>query len=159
MNRKPRQPRPIVANPVALAIELAAKLSPAEQAELTRIAASAFTGLRTGREPKQAWCALADVLNIAEQLADIGICSDAQSRGLITAGQQALASLHQRHAERASWTLRVAELRALDDAVWIARVQIEHCAKGELERAVAATRNKVRQALAGNAPAGALVCG
>lgn len=155
--KKPRQPRAILANAAALAIELASKLSQAEQAQFKDIIANAFAGLRGGIEPAAQWCVMADALNVAEQLALIGICSDSASRERITAGQLALAALHTRHAQRASWTLYPAEITTLDDAAWIARVQIEHCSKGEFERAVNSTRNKVSQARAGNGPRGAIV--
>jgi hypothetical protein len=152
------RPRPVLANPVALSIELAGKLPLEDQALLKRIVRQAFDGLRTGTEPGPAWRQLADALNIGEQLAALGICSDDASRERIAAGQRALASVHGRHAQICSWTLRSAELLALDEAVWIHAIQLEHCSKGEFERAHTRAKNRLQQARAGNAPHGAIIC-
>jgi hypothetical protein len=155
--KRRRIPRPCLANAPLLAIELASKLSTDEQAQFKGIVTTAFDALRTGVHAAEQWPVMADALNVAEQLALIGICSDAASRDRIDAAQRVLAQQHQRHAARGSWTLYPAEITTLDDAAWLARVQIEHCSKGEFERAVNTARNKVRQARAGNAPRGALV--
>ena len=156
---KKHKPRPRLVNPVALAIELAGKLDAADQARLKAIVATAFAHLRSGTEPAAQWCVLADALNIAEQLALLGICSDEASCDRIDAGQAALVNVHQRHAKGGTYTLYPREINALHDATWLAGVQLEHCSKGEFERAHANTVNRVRAALAGNAPRGAIVLG
>jgi hypothetical protein len=70
-----------------------------------------------------------------------------------------LADVHERHAARKSWTLRGPELQALSDGLWVARIQLEHCSLGEFERARKQVAQRIRQARAGNAPAGAHVVG
>ena len=70
-----------------------------------------------------------------------------------------LAAVHERQAERGSWTLRGPELQALDDGLWVARVQLEHCSLGEFERARKQVAQRIRHARAGNVPEGAHVVG
>lgn len=156
--RSTYRPRPVLANPVALSIELAGKLPLEDQAKLKAIVRQAYEGLRTGTAPAAAWVQLADALNIGEQLAALGICSDDASRDRIAGGQRALSCLHQRHAQIRSWTLRADELRAIDEAVWIHGIQLEHCSKGEFEVAHRRATNALQQARLGNAPRDAIVC-
>lgn len=154
------KPRRIVANPVQLAMLGAAKLPQADRDTLRAIGEQALTGLRTGNGDLVGhWKSIADALNVAEQLSVLGICSDQASRDRIEAGHEALASVHARHHERNSWTLTAAELRSLDDGLWIHRVQLEHCSLSEYERAVTRVRHRTSQALAGNAAPGVQVLG
>ena len=76
----------------------------------------------------------------------------------VEALQQALHDVHVRHSTRGTWTLYPAELQALDWLVWLhGTVQLPACSYGEFSDALDRTRNRVQQALAGNAPRGALV--
>lgn len=159
MSRRARKrfDKRVIVNPVAVAIELAAKLQPGARADLQRIVADALHAFRSGRDCATHWCTLADALNTAEALARIGIASDPDSRDRIADAQMVLADVHRRHAERGSWTLRGPELQALDDGLWTHRVQLEHCSLGEFERARRETAERIRQARTGNAPAGAVI--
>ena len=108
--RKPR--RRYVQRPVDLlahdtAMALATVLRPSQRRELEVPAQAALDGLRTGSGGWPAWCALADALNVAEQLAQRGIASDRMPE--ILAAQAVLSELHARQAQRGSWTLRAAE--------------------------------------------------
>lgn len=151
--------RRVILNPVAVAIESAQKLRPEYRSNLQRIVELALQAFRTGRDCDAQWRNMADALNTAEALARIGIASDDDSRERIDAAQRVLADVHQRQAQRGSWTLRGPELQALDDGLWIFRVQLDHCSLGEFERARRDSAERIRQARAGNAPAGAHVVG
>ncbi len=84
---------------------------------------------------------------------------DAESKARIDDAMRVLAAVHERQAERGSWTLRGPELQALDDGLWVARVQLEHCSLGEFERARKQVAQRIRHARAGNVPEGAHVVG
>lgn len=156
-HHKARQPRPVHLNIIQRAITGASKL-PA--VDVARVKASMHNALETfgrGHQCALHWASMADALNVAEQLAQRGICSDDASHDRIQAGQQALAAVHQRHAAGGSWTLYAAERTALDDALWLHGVQLDHCSFTEYEGAITDVQNRVRQALAGNAPRGCMV--
>lgn len=156
--RSTYRPRPRLVDPVALALELSAKLTMHDQTQLRAIVRQAYDGLRTGTHPGAAWRQLADALNIAEQLCHLGIASDSDSRSRIAKGQEALAAVHRRQAIGSGWTLYPVELTALETAVWMHEVQLQHASKGEFERAHHLAAERVRQARTGNAPTGAMVC-
>jgi len=149
--------RRVILNPIAVAIDQARKLHQVDRQNLQRIVEHAQHAFRTGRDCATQWVVLADALNTAEALARIGIASDADSRERIDGAQRVLADVHQRQAQRGTWALRGPELQALDDGLWVARIQLEHCSLGEFDRARRDAAERVRQARAGNAPAGALV--
>lgn len=147
--------RRVILNPVAVAIDRAALLRAEDRINLQRIVEHALHAFRSGRDCAAHWRTLADALNTAEQLARIGIASDDASRERIADAQRVLADVHRRHAQRGSWTLHGPELQALDDGLWVHRVQLQHCSLGEFDRARHDVAERVRQARAGNAPAGA----
>lgn len=84
---------------------------------------------------------------------------DAESKARIDDAMRVLAAAFERFEERGSWTLRGAELGALDDGLWVARMQLEHCSLGEFEKARRAVSERIRHARAGNVPAGAHIVG
>lgn len=159
MSRRARQrfDRRVILNPVAVAIESASKLSQRDRTELQRIISDAWKAYKRGEHCATHWLTLADALNIAESLSTLGICSDDESRAKIDAGQRVLADAVVRHRERGTWALRASEQAAMVDALEIADIQLEHCSLGEFSRAKERTEVRVRQARAGNAPAGAIV--
>ena len=154
--RKAYRPRPVDIDPTQLAIARAALVPQAQRAQLVAPVRRALDGLRTATGGWQAWCGMADAMNVAERLALAGIASDRMPE--IQAAQAALQALHARHAATGSWTLRAAELKALDDGAFFHKVQLEHCTQGELHDAIQAVQRRVAQALAGNAPRDARVC-
>lgn len=149
--------RRVILNPVAVAIDHARKLDPVDRGNLQTIVNGALQAFRTGRDCAAHWCTMADALNTAEALARVGIASDEASRSRINDAQRVLADVHRRHAERGTWALRGPELQALDDGLWVHRVQLDHCSAGEFERARQDTAERLRQARMGNAPAGAVI--
>lgn len=154
--RKRYVPKRIDHDPVELAISGAALLHASQRASLIDPLRGAFEALRTGRGTQDAWRAMADALNVAEQLAMQGIASDHAE--LILRAQAALAALHARRQAGGSWTLRAPELDALRDAAEIHEIQLEHATQAETGRAITAARRRVQQALVGNAPRDAIVC-
>lgn len=119
----------------------------------------AITAFSQGRDCEANWRLIADAYNVAESLAELRIGSDPASRERIAAGQRVLADVWQRHALRRSWTLHAAELNTLREAEWLHHIQLQHATQSEFERACANTIERMRQARAGNAPAGAIVLG
>lgn len=154
------KPRRNVANPVRLALMGAAKLSAKDRAVLGDIADRALADLGFGTgDLAKGWKDLVDLLNIAEQLCELGICSDDDSRDRVAAGQKALTDLYIRHRGSRSWTCKGAELLALREALWLHKVQLQHCSLSEYERAEKRVRDRSRAALHGNVRAGAQVLG
>lgn len=160
--RKRHIPKRVDFDPIELAIARTAKLTQHVRLQFTKPMDAALLALKTGHGTMQHWCDLADALNVAERLCDVGICNDHRHR--VLAGQQALGDLYERHAARHCWTLRGEEVCALGGtadqlgAVEVHRIQLQHCSQGELHDSIAAAVRHMRQALAGNAPADARVC-
>jgi hypothetical protein len=101
---------------------------------------------------------LADASNVAETLAGMGLGGGDDANDIITAAQAALHAVHVRHQQRNSWALRGLELQAVDWLLWLhCHIQLPACSYGELSDALDRTRNRLQQALAGNAPRNALV--
>ena len=146
------KPRPVYANAHELAMESARKLPMHHRAALSDIVNGALAWFRAGRDCASNWATMADALNTAEMLAKMGIASDDASKARIDDAMRVLAAVHERQAERGSWTLRGPELQALDDGLWVARIQLDHCSRGEFERARRKVAERIRQALAGNVP-------
>lgn len=151
------QPKVVALNAIERAINGVRKLSTEDQTAIKRDMDTALREFGCGRDCASHWLTMADSLNVAEQLAARGICSDAASQERIQAGQAALVTVNDRHATTGSWTLYAAERTALDDALWLHGVQVEHCSLSEYAAAVQAVRQRVQQAIAGNAPRGARV--
>lgn len=162
MNRKARRaasPRRLVANTMALArasVQLLSQKDVDMQCSITRQALDEF---RSGLHCVQHWRSLADTANLAETLAEMGLGGGQEAEAAINEAQQALAAVHQRHAARGSWTLYAAEVQALQWLVQLHRVQLANTSYGEFEAAFNRTRNRIQQALAGNAAVGTIVAG
>lgn len=153
------KPRPVYANAHELAMKSARKLPMHHRAALSDIVNGALAWFRAGRDCASNWATMADALNTAEMLAKMGIASDDASKARIDDAMRVLAAVHERQAERGSWTLRGPELQALADGLWVARIQLDHCSLGEFERARRKVAERIRQARAGNVPEVAHVVG
>ena len=162
MSRRARtrmhHPRRVAINAIEIAINRARKLDPADVQRQHAIMRTALTEFCRGNHCEAHWLSLADTANMAETLAGMGLGSGDDATRVIELAQRALADVHQRHTQRGSWTLYADEIDALH---WLVRLhctaQLRACSYGELGDAMAATRNRMQQALAGNAPRGALV--
>lgn len=154
-----RQPGPVHLNSVLRAIEGARKLLAADVERVKRGLEESLLQFGRGIDCRMHWECMADACNVAEALADLRICSDDTSRAYIKAGLSALAAVLMRHQERKSWTLHAHERQALDDALWLHGVQLDHCSLREYEQALQRVRNVAQAALAGNAGPGVQVLG
>ena len=152
-----RKPRPVHLNAIEIAINRARKLSSADVSMQSNIMRNALAGLKTGPHQAQHWRSLADTANVAETFEAMGLGSGPQAQQVIDAAQHALAAIQQRHQARGSWALYAAEVDALEMLVALHAVQLAACSYGEFETALTTTHNRVAQARAGNAPAGAIV--
>ena len=152
--RKAYTPGPVHTNAWWRAITGAAKLPADDVARVKAGLARAFTEFGCGRECRDHWACMADAMNVAESLANAGICSDDGSRDRIHAAMTVLADVVSRHQAGGSWTLHADERQQLDDGLWLHGIQLEHCSFSEYERAIQDVRNRVSQARAGNAPKG-----
>jgi len=157
--RKRRRPR--LADPLATwrAFSGQAMIERAQVALVHGQVAAAITAFSQGHDCLHHWRLLADAFNVAESLAALRIGSDAESRERIARAQQVLAAVYQRWQLRASWTLHAAELNALREAEWLHHIQLQYATLSEFERACVNTAERLQQARAGNAPAGAIVLG
>jgi len=153
---KQYRPRVIDTNPIELAINQAMRLLLAEQTALTEPMDAAFAQIRAGHGSLEHWARLADSLNIATALAQLNVAND--HLATFEAGQQALSCLHERVAAGGCWTLKGPEIAALDDALFVHKVQLSVCSRRELREAVTSVMHRVQQALAGNAASGVRVC-
>jgi hypothetical protein len=146
-------------NPVEAALNRIALLSPTEQANVLASASAGFDAFRQGQGNHTHWCALADAMNVAQALAELRIASN--HAAAFSAAHQALVDVMDRatacSTACASWTLRGGEIAALDHALFMHRIQLQHCSRGELSSAVTNVVNRMRQALAGNAGKGTRV--
>jgi len=151
-------PKPVHSNAVQIALARVKPLTAADVAGQTALVQNALQQFCQGINCDAHWCSLADTANMAETLAGMGLGSGDDATRVIELAQRALADVHQRHNQRGSWTLYADEIDALH---WLVRLhctaQLPACSYGELGDAMAATRNRMQQALAGNAPRGALV--
>jgi hypothetical protein len=158
MTRRKRPERPVYLNAVQRAIARARPLALADVTNQQELMQHALVQFSQGVNCADHWCSLADAANMAETLADMGLGAGVEVDALILAGQQALFDVHGRHSTRGTWTLYPAELKALDDLVWLhGTVQLPACSYGEFSDALGRTRNRMQQALAGNAARGTLV--
>jgi hypothetical protein len=160
-NHKPRNryvPKRVDPDPMGLAMTGAALLTPEQLRKLFGPLNTAFDAFRTGRGTPAAWCDLADAMNVAEALAERNIANDHAEKFL--AAQGVLADVHGRShvPDRGSYTLYAAEIVALDDAVFMHRIQLEHCSQRELLESIEQVKRRVQAALAGNASPRARIC-
>jgi len=143
-----RTVRPLI-NPIEMAVHRVAKLSPSQRVDLLAAGRHALEALGRGQGCVVVWQQFADVLNIAEALAELQIADNLADT--IAQAQAALASLMDRVRDGRGWTLYAAELVALREGHWLYGVQLDHCSAGEHLRAIEVVRRRISGALAGNA--------
>lgn len=140
-------------NPIATAMRGASLLPRDEVAGMVRRMRASITALCTGDRLAEAWASLADVLNVAEALADLRIGSGPEARAVIAKAQDALLAIHARAEASAGRpvALHAAEIDALHWLAALHEAQLAACSLREYERAVLRVVERSRQALAGNA--------
>lgn len=148
--RKPYRHRPAAVNSLAMAIENSATMDPALVAQTCAALMQSTDLFARGDEPQHRWSVMSDASNVAEQLANIGICSDPESRAAIQAGQDALAAVAIRQQRTGSWTLQSCELAALRAMLERHAIQLRLASRGEYERAIERARRLTVAARAGS---------
>lgn len=157
-NMHPRRAGPVVLDTMALATAKAAKLSALDVQRQHTITQRALAAFCRGEDCNFHWMSLADTANMAETLAAMGLGSGPDADRVIQGAQMVLHDVYRRQQERGSWTLYADEIDALH---WLVALhcgtQLPACSYGEFEQAVHRTAERMQQARAGNAPAGAIV--
>lgn len=144
------------ATPMEIAARRAAKLDPGEAESLFAPMRAAFVAFRAGQGGDHHWRMLVDAINVgAELAASHQIASD--HKNTFTAAEAALSAVARRRAEGGSWTLRGAEIAALDLAVQVHRAQLLHVSHGELGQAVTTLKARIQAALRGQHAPGVTV--
>lgn len=148
----------------AAAIEIAmrgAALLPIDQRDRLKGLSKAVMALLTdGTGGLPNWREAADCINFAEAMAEIGLCSDEDSRRCIAAASAALGAMYVRaHGGREPFQLQPGEVESMEDALLRFRVQVDHVSCREWVRVAQALADRVKQARAGNAPKGTEVIG
>lgn len=153
--RKAYRARPL-ADPVASAMAGACRLSAQDTDSQLKIARSALAGLGRGQHTAQHWRSLADVANMAESLAALGIGTGQQARDIVHTAQVTLAAIHAR-LQAGQRALHAREIDALQWLISLHHTQLQACSYREFEAAFHGTRNRIAQARAGNAGRGVVV--
>lgn len=155
------KPRLVHLNSLQRAITGAAKLLPAEVQRMRTIGTTALEQLMMGRDCAQAWRDLAEIANMAEGLARIGVGSGPEGEQVIEDAQEALAYVQQERQARGTWALHASEREEVRGRLgWLISLhatQLQGCSYTLFERAYQATQVRIAQARAGNAAAGDIV--
>lgn len=144
------------ATPLEIAMHRAATLTPDERREVLAPSQAAFDAFRRGMGTDAHWARLVDAINVGLELTRRQIASD--HGPTFDAAGQALTAAFERHQLSGSWTLRGPEIAALDDALFVHQIQLDHASRGELGAAVTRVINRTKAALQGNAGPGTTVC-
>ena len=166
-----RRPGPVHLNAIEAAIKRARRLSDADVGMQQATAKGNIEGLRTGAglavlaNPADHdaaclvhWQSLADVGNVAETMASMGLGSGEQADQIIATAQNALRDVFLKRQIMGVWALEEPQAEALE---WLVALhcgtQLPAASYGEFERAYVVTANRQRGALSGNAPPGVTV--
>lgn len=142
-------------NAVQMAINGARLLDEADVEGHVRHITRALTEFSCGVECQTHWLSLADTVNMTETFASMGIGSGPDAERVINEARKALGDVHQRHAERGTWTLWADEIDALGWLVQLMSTQMRSASFRDFETAFARTKERIAQAMAGNASPGA----
>jgi len=152
-----RAPGRQVINTMQIAATQAQRLSEADVRQQAALGRNALTQLMRGREGDFHWASLADMANMAETLADMGLGAGQEAERVISTAQRVLAEVYQRHAERNTWALHAVEVEAFEWLISLHTTQLAATSYGEFEAAYRRTANRIHQALQGNAAPGVRV--
>lgn len=156
--RKPRRPRPVKPNAAFLAMHGASKIAQNEAFKMVAESQAAANLLKKQQgDCAVHWRMLADTFNVVEQMSVMGICSDQNSRRILTSAQAALGSLLERYKETKNWTMTGSEISDIDEGIWLYSVQLKFVSVSEWLAARKKVRDKISAALAGNAGRGVTV--
>lgn len=150
-------PRRGAINTMEIARTRAVRLSDADVMAQHRLIQQAVGEFCCGQHCAHHWRSLADTANMAETLAGMGLGAGTQADSVIEAAQATLHHVHQRHAQRGTWTLYADEIDSLQWLAALHLTQLQACSYGEFEAAYRRTADRMAQALAGNASPGTIV--
>lgn len=153
--------RPVHLNATQRAITGTALLLPADVQRMRTIGTTALEHLLMGRDCGMHWRSLADIANMAEGLARIGVGSGPEAEQVIEDAQEALAYVQQERQARGTWALHASEREEVRGRVgWLISLhvtQLQGCSVALFERAYRETQERIAQARAGNASPDAIV--
>jgi len=143
--------------PIAMVMRRVAWISPTHLEKQRGILQTALLEFSQGLHCPTHWRSLADASKVAETLCGFGDGGGPDVLERIQEGQQVLHAVHLRHQTRGSWTLYPAELEALHTMLDMHNIQLENSTYGDVAQAIDTTQRRLAQALAGNAPANAII--
>lgn len=161
MKKKSYRPRSTLLTPADI-FRRNTKLKP-EQVE--RLITDRWTNLdqllQAGDPAQGAWLDMADMANVAEHLARIGIGSGDAASAIIRDAQEALAYCRQERLARGTYALRSDERAIVQERLGLLielhQLQLSNCTHGEFEAAYTAAQRRLQQARAGNSSPNAIV--
>ena len=161
MSRRARQRHnkraPMAEPPIAMVMRQVTWLSAAHLEMQRGILQRSLGEFARGVDCWANWRSLADSSNLAETLCNAGHGGGPDVAHVVEAAKRALHAVLTRHQAGGSWTLYPAELQALQTLLEVHDVQLTHCTYGDFAQAMDATQRRLAQALAGNAPANAII--
>lgn len=132
-------------NPLAFVLEGIAVTPDDRLDRLRLIELSAIESFRTGSATKADWMALADLANVAETLAGEGVGRD-EVLPVVAKVQEALSSAHARFKAGGHLGFDGPGLQAVRDLAEYHDVQRTSITRGEYERAIKRTADRIRSA-------------
>jgi len=151
MTRKQsKHSRRVLYNPVDYAIDGARKLDQIHRDKIRKIIENAWAGLLNRENCGPSWADLAHASNMGEQLSNLGICSDADSKNKTWQAQSILAMLAEYASDWQSMVIEDQSQKEMEDAIFIWRIQLDFCSVSEFEKARKAVIQKTEQARKGN---------
>ena len=131
-------------NPIAHAIAGAAITDTASLDKLRMQELSAIEAFAKGRATPDDWRALADMLNICETMAGMGIGPEALEP--CRQAQEALGNAHARHRAGRALLFTGPELQAVRDSYEFHDLQRQSVSRSTYEQAIEKTANRIRSA-------------
>lgn len=131
-------------NPVVHAIEGIAITSDEKLAKLRLVELSALESFRTGKAVPDDWRALADVSNLAETMATMGIGPEVYEASM--KAQEALGAVFERFQAGKALLFTGPELQAVRDVVEYHDLQRTSVGLAQYEAAIKKTRDRIRSA-------------
>lgn len=133
-----------ICNPISMAIAGAALTDTASLDKLRLRELSALEAFRTGRATEDEWRDLADMLNVSETFCRDGVGPEARETCL--QAQDALGAAHRRLREHGRLVFTGEELQILRHAFEYADLQRSSVSRGQFERVVQKTIDRIRSA-------------
>lgn len=138
-NTKPHKryrPRPVAKNPIELALRRVSKIPETEIDEVLRPIRDSFRALREGVANEDQWCLMAGSIELALSIERDGVIKGLRAH--LEAAERALLEIGKRARVGGTWrptALYWQEIDAIDDFVWMHRLQLEQLSEGEWRRA------------------------